>query len=76
MGLKYFAPKAVRASQFHRDILFIKTSDSIVVVNIAGASCQPKLLAVVRPINNALTDFIFEVNANHLVVVIAPTTIY
>ena len=76
IGVKYFAPKAVRASRFHPDVLFIKTSDSIIVVSIAGGSCSPKLLTTVRPVPNANTDFVFEVNANHLVIIIPPTIVH
>ena len=76
IGVRYFAPRAVRASQFHPDILFIKTSDSIIVVSLAGGSCSPKLLTTIRPVPNAKTDFVFEVNANYLVVIIPPTIVH
>jgi len=74
IGLKYFAPIAVHSSRFHPDILFVKTSDSIIVLDIS-VTCQAKILNVFNPVSNSLTDFIFEVNANFLVVTIAPNLV-
>lgn len=74
LGLRYFAPTAVHSSRFHPDVLFIKTSDSIIALDLSK-ECVPKLLTVIRPVDNALTDFIFEVNANFLIVTIAPNIV-
>lgn len=57
-GLKYFAPTAVHSSIFHPDVLFIKTSDSIIAVDLRRQNV-PKLLAVVRPVPDAFTNFTF-----------------
>ena len=37
--------------------------------------CIPKLLNVIKPVFNAETEFVFEVNADYLVVTIAPDII-
>ena len=74
LGLPYFAPQLVHTSRFHPDLLFIKTSDSIIALDLSK-ECLPQLLAVVRPVENANTDFVFEVNSNFLVVTVAPNLI-
>jgi hypothetical protein len=34
-GLRYFSPQTVHSSRFHPDILFIKTADSIIAVDLS-----------------------------------------
>ena len=74
LGLKYFAPRAVHASRFHPQLLFVKTDDSIIAVDLSK-ECVPRILAKVTPVENALTPFGFEINANYLVVTIQPDII-
>lgn len=71
MGLKYFAPNSVHSSIFHGNIVFIKTTDSVVIVDMSR-ECVPNLLAVIRPVPDSRTQFTFEVNANFLVLTVAP----
>mgnify|MGYP000914592564 FL=1 len=74
LGVLYFAPLTVHSSRFHPDILFIKTSDSIIAVDLSK-ECVPKLLSIIYPVENATVDFVFEVNSDFLVVTIAPNII-
>ena len=74
LGVRYFAPRTVHSSPFHPDLLFVKTEDSILAVDLSK-ECVPKLLATIRPVPNASTHFAFEVNANFLVVTIAPNIV-
>lgn len=71
LGVRYFAPRVVHASSHHPDILFVKTDDSIIAVDLSK-ECVPKLLAVVKVVESVLTKFVFEVNANYLVVTTLP----
>lgn len=71
LGIKYFAPRLVHSSLHHPNIIFIKTSQTIIVLDLSK-ECVPKVLTVIQPITNAETQFAFEVNANYLVVTIAP----
>ena len=70
LGVSYFAPQAVHSSPHHPNILFIKTSDSIIIVDLSKDN-NPKLLTTVKPVNSSLIEFVFEVNANFMVVTIA-----
>lgn len=74
MGVKYFSPQSVHSSPHHPNIVFIKTSDSIIVIDLSKDN-TPKLLTIVRPVASSLIDFVFEVNVNFIVVTIAPNII-
>lgn len=74
LGVRYFAPRTVHSSIHHPNILFIKTSETIIVLDLSK-KCIPKLLNVIKPVFNAETEFVFEVNADYLVVTIAPDII-
>jgi len=71
LGVRYFAPRVVHASSHHPNLLFVKTDDSIIVVDLSK-ECVPKVLANVKIVQSVLTKFIFEVNANYLVVTTLP----
>lgn len=49
LGVKFFNPQVVHASRFHPDILFIKTSDSIIAIDLSK-ECVPKLLSTIHPV--------------------------
>lgn len=74
LGLRYFSPLAVHSSVYHPSAIFIKTADSIIALDVSK-ECSPRLLTVIRPVPDSLTEFIFEVNANYLVVTTAPNII-
>ena len=74
LGVKYFAPRAVHSSHFHPDILFVKTDDSIIAVDLSK-ECVPKLLTIVKPVKSVLDSFVFEVNADYLVVTVLPNIV-
>ena len=54
LGVKFFNPQVVHTSRFHPDILFIKTSDSIISIDLSK-ECVPKLLNIIKPVENANT---------------------
>ena len=74
LGVRYFAPRTVHSSPFHPNIIFVKTDDSIIAVDLSK-ECVPKLLTTIKPVENALSTFVFEVNANFLVVTIRPNIV-
>jgi hypothetical protein len=74
LGVTFFAPQSIHSSSHHANILFIKTSDSIIIIDLNKANL-PKLLTTVKPVTSSLIDFIFEVNVNYMVVTIAPNII-
>jgi hypothetical protein len=47
LGVRYFAPRVVHASSHHPDLLFVKTDDSIIIVDLSK-ECVPKLMAMVK----------------------------
>lgn len=49
MGVKYFSPESIETTEFYPNVLFIKTSDTIIVLDM-NRECVPKLLAVLRPV--------------------------
>ena len=54
LGVKYFSPESVKTSSFQPNVVFIKTSDTIIALDV-NRECVPKLLAVIRPVDSALT---------------------
>lgn len=74
LGLKYFAPRAVHSSKFHPQLLFVKTDDSILAIDLSK-ECVPKILSKFTPVESTRTPFSFEINANYLVVTIQPDTV-
>lgn len=52
LGIKYFSPTEVHTSLHHPNIIFIKTSDQIIVIDY-NAECRPKLLTVLNPVDSA-----------------------
>jgi hypothetical protein len=74
LGIKYFSPELIETSAFYPNVLFIKTSDSIVVLDL-NTECQPKLLAVVTPLTGGLAEFSFRLTLNHLIVIALPNEI-
>ena len=74
LGKRYFAPQSVHSSHRHPDLLFVKTSDSIIIVDMSKDN-QPRLLTTVNPVKSSTIDFAFEVNSNFMVVTIAPNII-
>ncbi len=52
LGVKYFSPMEVHTSVYHTNIIFIKTSDQIIVIDY-NAECKPKLLAKFSPVPTA-----------------------
>jgi hypothetical protein len=74
LGVKFFSPKSVHSSPHHPDIIFIKTSNEIIIIDLSKENI-PKLLTTVKPVESPLVDFVFEVNANYMVVTIAPNII-
>lgn len=53
LGVKYFSPELVQTSAFYPNVLFIKTSDTIIVLDM-NRECVPKLLSVLRPVDSTL----------------------
>ncbi len=53
LGVKYFSPESVETSEFYPNVLFIKTTDSIIVLDM-NRECVPKLLSVLRPVESTL----------------------
>ena len=74
LGVKYFSPMEVHTSIFHTNIIFIKTSDQIIVVDY-NAECKPKLLAKFNPVATAESDFHFKLNEKFLIVTIGSMNI-
>lgn len=58
LGIKYFAPRTVHSSRFHPDLLFVKTDDSILAIDLSK-ECVPKVLSIVKPVENARIPFGF-----------------
>ena len=58
MRVKFFAPQSVHSSPHHPNVIFIKTSDSIIIIDLSKDN-NPKLLATVKPVASSLVDFIF-----------------
>lgn len=58
LGVKYFSPEHVKTSGFFPNVLFVKTIDTIVVLDL-NRECVPKLLGVLNPVGTAETDFSF-----------------
>jgi hypothetical protein len=73
-GVLWFSPQSVHSSPHHPNIIFIKTSDSIIIIDLSKDN-TPKLLTTVKPVTSSLVEFVFEVNANYMVVTIAPSII-
>lgn len=61
LGVKYFAPQSVHSSPHHPNVIFVKTADSIIIVDLSKENI-PNLLATVKPVESHLVDFVFEVN--------------
>lgn len=74
MGIKYFSPELIETSEFYPNVLFIKTSDSIIVLDL-NTECVPKLLAVLNPVESTLVQFSFMLTVSHLVVTAMPNNI-
>lgn len=53
LGVKYFSPESVETSEFYPNVLFVKTSDTIIVLDL-NRECMPKLLSVLRPVESTL----------------------
>ena len=58
LGVKYFAPRSVHSSTHHPDIIFIKTAEEIIIVDLSKDNV-PRLLTTVRPVDSPLVDFVF-----------------
>ena len=52
LGVKFFSPTTVDSSIFHPNIIFIKSSVQIIIVDY-NKECVPKLLGVVAPVDLA-----------------------
>ena len=74
LGVKYFSPKSVHSSPHHPDIIFIKTAEEIIIIDLSKDNV-PRLLTTVRPVDSPLVEFVFEINSNFMVVTIAPSII-
>lgn len=58
LGVKYFAPQSVHSSPHHPNLIFIKTADSIIIVDLSKEDI-PNLLATVKPVQSSQVDFVF-----------------
>jgi hypothetical protein len=70
LGVKYFSPLEVQSSAYHPNIIFIKTSDQIIVVDY-NAACRPKMLLKFSPVASADIEFTFKINKKFLIVTLA-----
>jgi hypothetical protein len=62
LGIKFFSPMEVHTSVFHKNVIFIKTTNEMIVIDY-NRECVPKLLARVSPVDTSEIEFIFKVNA-------------
>ena len=74
LGVKYFSPESVKTSSFQPNVIFIKTSDTIIALDV-NRERVPKLLAVIRPVQSALTQFSFLISYHHIVVTAVPNIV-
>lgn len=58
LGVTYFSPESVHSSPHHPNIVFIKTSDSIIIIDLSKDNV-PRLLTTVRPVSSSLIEFVF-----------------
>jgi hypothetical protein len=75
LGVKYFSPELIETSGFYPNVLFIKTSDTIIVLDL-NTECEPKLLNVIKIIQNTtIVDFNFMLTLKNLIVIVVPNQI-